>query len=72
MTTEIVDENGTLYYYLNGKRTAFAGIVLYNGAYYHIGLSGAAAVNTTIEVTDTNGLVTAGTYSFGADGKMIL
>ncbi len=72
MTTEVVDENGTLYYYREGKRTANAGLVLCNGAYYHIGDGAIAAVSTKVDVTKTNNLLPAGTYRFGEDGKAIL
>ena len=72
MTTEVTNENGTLYYYKDGKRTANAGLVLYNGSFYYIDGAAKAVVNTTVKVTKTNGLMDAGTYTFGEDGKMIM
>ncbi len=72
LTTEIVDENGILYYYKNGKRTASAGLVEYEGAYYHIDGGAKAQTNITLWVSKPNGLWPVGSYSFGADGKMII
>ena len=72
MDTAVVNENGTIYYYLNGKRTANAGLVLYEGNYYHIGAGAKAATNETVSVTKTNGLMPTGTYTFDENGKMIL
>ncbi len=67
---EIVDENGTLYYYLNGSRN-YGGLIYKNGNYYYVRSSGKLAVNTTYWVTKTNDLLEAGNYTFDADGKMI-
>ena len=72
MTNELVDENGTLYYYKNGKRAGGEGLIAYNGAYYYINSSAIAVTNVTRRVDKTNGLMPAGTYTFGADGKVIL
>jgi len=72
MTTEIVNENGTLYYYQDGKRTAGVGLILFAGDYYYIGNGAMAAVNETRWITDTNGYFPAGEYTFGADGKMYI
>ena len=72
MTTEVVNENGTLYYYCNGKRTADAGLIVFNGSFYHIGSGAKAAVNTSVNVTRTNGHMAAGTYDFDENGRMIL
>ena len=73
MTTEVVDEDGTLYYYKNGKRTANAGLVKIgdgeDAAYYYIGEGAKAIVNSKYDVVKTNGLVPSGIYRFGADGK---
>ncbi|MBP3478960.1 MAG: phosphodiester glycosidase family protein [Oscillospiraceae bacterium] len=72
MTTEVVNENGTYYYYKDGKRTANAGLILFKDYYYYIDGSAKAVANKTIWVSKTNGLVPAGTYTFGAEGKMYL
>ena len=69
----IVDVNGVLYYYVDGAAT-HAGLIEIDGDYYYAGTGGKLAVNTTryINVVWANGLLPAGTYTFGADGKMIL
>ena len=72
MTTEVVNDNGTLYYYENGMRTAGAGLVLFEGDYYYIGNGAIAATNEKLWITKTNGYFPAGEYSFGADGKMYI
>jgi len=71
MAAEVVDENGTLYYYQDGRRINKAGLVAYNGAIYFIGDGAIAVTNTTVTITKTNGLKPAGTYTFGADGKLV-
>ena len=71
MTTELVDENGTLYYYQNGKQTPHAGLIVQNGDYYYIAGGAIPVTNQTIWVTTTNGLITSEYYTFGADGKML-
>ena len=72
MTTELVDENGTLYYYRDGKRAGDAGLLLIDGAYYYINGGAKAMTNATVWVSITNGLMKEGYYTFGADGKMIM
>ena len=72
LTTEVADEDGTLYYYENGKRTSGVGLIQLGEDYYYIDGSAVAAADTTIWVEDTNDLMPKGTYSFGVDGKMIL
>ena len=67
----IVSENGSLYYYVDGKLTG-AGLILLDGDYYYVKTSNAEVVHgRSYWVTATNGLLPAGLYSFGADGKMI-
>lgn len=70
MTTEIVAENGSLVYYENGVLTRNAGLIQLNNAYYYIDGAGKAVTNKTLLVKKTNGLVPAGSYTFGADGRM--
>ncbi len=72
MTTELVDENGTLYYYLNGKRTANAGMVEYQGSIYLIGEGAMVTKNVTRWVNKTNGLRPVGVYTFDAEGKLVI
>ena len=72
MLQGIVKEDGKVMYYVNGK-PAYAGLVRdTDGSYYYISGSTLSAVtNTTRYISFTNDLVPEGTYSFGADGKMI-
>ena len=67
----IVAENGSLYYYVDGKLTG-AGLIRLDGDYYYVKTSNCEVVHgRSYWVTLTNGLLPAGLYSFGADGKMI-
>ena len=67
----IVSENGSLYYYVDGKLTG-AGLIRLDGDYYYVKTSNAEVVHgRSYWVTATNGLLPAGLYTFGADGKMI-
>ena len=73
--TGIKAESDGLYYYQNGKlvnRTYNSELVEINGDIYLVKWSGKVAVNETRKITadKTNGLLTAGTYYFGADGKL--
>ena len=63
---------GKLYYYQEGRRTANAGLVQIDGAYYYIDGAAMAVTNVTMQVDETNDLLEKGTYTFGADGKMVL
>ncbi len=71
----IVDADGMIRYYVDGVATV-PGLVQDNdGNYYYIsGNGGVAIVNRTYYVSEVkaNGLLPAGNYTFGADGKMIL
>ena len=67
----IVAENGSLYYYVDGVLTG-AGLIRLDGDYYYVKTSNAEVVHgRSYWVTLTNGLLPAGLYTFGADGKMI-
>ena len=67
----IVAENGSLYYYVVGVLTG-AGLIRLNGDYYYVKTSNCEVVHgRSYWVTDTNGLLPAGPYTFGTDGKMI-
>ncbi len=69
----VLDEDGEIRYYVNGVAT-YAGLVQDSeGNYYYISGSTLAAIkNTTKYITFTNGLLPAGNYTFGEDGKLIL
>ncbi len=67
----IVAENGSLYYYVDGVLTG-AGLIRLNGDYYYVKTSNCEVIHgRSYWVTDTNGLLPAGFYDFGADGKMV-
>ena len=62
------------YYYVDGTVKTGAGVIKYEGSYYYIGQRGQVYKGSSLylNATMTNGLFPAGTYSFDADGKMIL
>ena len=70
MTTELVDEEGKLTYYEEGKLAEDAGLIKVEKDYYYIGEDGTAVTNKQMMVEKTNDLMPAGTYCFGADGRM--
>ena len=72
--TMVNQEDGILYYYKNGKRTANAGLIEFNGAYYYIEGAAKAAVSKRvwISASKSNGLCAEGSYDFDAEGKMII
>ena len=63
------DVDGTLYYYERGLLQKGKYIVRSGDDYYFVLPSGKVAVNSDRAVPD--GLLPAGTYRFGADGKLI-
>jgi glucan-binding YG repeat protein len=67
---EIVEIDGVLFYYEKGIGVE-KGLVCVNGDYYYASYRGRLAINTVVEVTETNCDLPKGTYTFGADGKMI-
>ena len=70
----IKEVNGDIIYVENGQRV-YAGLVQdADGNFYYINSSKKAIKNCsyTISASKTNGLVDAGTYTFGEDGKMIV
>ena len=70
----MLDDDGYIRYYVDGKAVA-AGIVKdAEGNFYFFGSAKYATTNTTraIDEARTNGLIPAGTYTFGADGKMVI
>ncbi len=68
----INNENGDLYYYKDGKRVDNAGLVYVDGNYYLISSGAKVICGETRWVNRTNGLMPAGEYTFGADGRMVL
>ena len=66
----IVEEDGQLWWYVNGVKT-YGGLMLIDGNYYYARTSGEILTNTKYWITKTNDLLPAGRYEFDADGKMI-
>ncbi len=69
------DTDGRIRYYVNGVATIPGLVKDREGNYYYIsGNGGYAIVNKTYYVSEskTNGLLPAGNYKFGTDGKMII
>ena len=66
----IVAEDGTLYYYVDGVKV-YAGLIKIDGDYYYVNSSCKVVTTSHYWVNRTNGLLAAGFYDFGADGKMI-
>jgi hypothetical protein len=67
----IVDENGTLYYYVNGVRTN-AGLIEIDGYYYYVKSNCEAVKDGVYYITKTNGIMKEGRYPFDAQGRMII
>ena len=69
----IVDEDGSLYYYVDGVRTG-AGLIKIDDSYYYVRTSTGEVVHgRTYWITMTNDLlVEAGLYQFADDGKMLI
>ena len=68
----IVEENGVLCYYLNGKKQSGLGLIqLEDGSYIYVRSNGELAVGY-YWITVHNNLLPEGTYEFGADGTMIM
>ena len=68
----VVDVNGTLYYFINDALQYAAGLVeLEDGSYIYVRSNGSLAIGD-YWVTNANGLVEQGMYTFGADGKMVI
>ena len=65
----IVNEDGELYYYVNGVRF-YAGLIQIDGDYYYVNSSCKVVTNQRYWVSKTNDLLPAGFYNFDVDGKM--
>lgn len=67
----IVEENGSLYYYVDGELCG-AGLIQMDGDYYYVRTSTGEVVHgKTYWVTSTNDLLPSGLYEFADDGKML-
>ena len=65
----IVNEDGELYYYVNGVKT-YAGLIKIDGDYYYVNSSCKVVTNCRYWISKTNDLLPATFYNFDADGKM--
>ena len=70
MKNGIVSEDGELYYYVDGVKT-YAGLIQIDGDYYYVNSSCKVVTTPHYWVNRSNGLLPAGFYDFGADGKMV-
>ncbi len=69
--TGLVEKDGTLYYYTNGKPYP-SGLVCIDGDYYFAcGSNGEIAVNQVRYVWQGNGIIPESEREFGPDGKML-
>ena len=66
----IVEEDGSLYYYIDGNRT-YAGLIEIDGSYYYVKTSGEVVHGRSYWITKTNGLMGERSYTFADDGKML-
>lgn len=66
----IVVENGSLYYYENGKLT-YAGLIVIDGGYYYVRSNGEVVHGKSYYVSKTNGLLPAKSYTFDESGRML-
>ena len=68
----IVEENGKLYYYVDGVKQVGTGLVqLSDGSYIYVKTTGELATGT-YWITNNNGMLTQGQYDFGTDGKLYI
>ena len=67
---EIVNVDGTLWYYVKGEVRGNVGLVKIDGLCYYVHYSGKVVAGTNQTVTKTNGFAEAGTYYFYANGVM--
>ena len=59
-------------YYVNGVMQVNLGLIKINDDYYYIHGNGVVETGTIyVNAGKTNGLLPAGTYTFGEDGKLI-
>ena len=65
----IVEENGSLYYYKDGKLT-YAGLINIDGSYYYVKTSGEVVHGQKYWISKTNGLMPERSYTFDAEGKI--
>ena len=67
----IREENGTKYYYKGGVKN-YAGLIEISGEYYYVKSDCSVVCDRSYYVTKSNGLMPSATYTFDADGKMVI
>ncbi|MBR6570376.1 MAG: hypothetical protein IKK75_07980, partial [Clostridia bacterium] len=67
----IIDKDGVLYYYENG-RSVEKGLICLDGDYYFAGSAGKLVTNKAFYTYLTSCDLPNGYYEFGADGKMVV
>ena len=66
------DDYGVLCYYIDGVQQYDTGLVEWEGDYYYVRSNGLILTwGSYVSEEKANGLVPAGNYEFGADGKMV-
>ncbi len=71
MLNGIIEKNGVLYYYENG-RTPAPGLIEYNGSYYFVDWGGKLITNQRFYVWETNGHTLKMNYTFNEKGQIVL
>ena len=66
----IYEEDGSLYYYVDGKRT-YGGLMEIDGDYYYAATSGEVVHGKKYWISKTNDLLPEKSYEFADDGKII-
>ena len=67
----IREENGAKYYYKDGVKN-YAGLIEISGEYYYVKSDCSVVCGRSYYVTKSNGLMPSTTYTFDADGKMVI
>ena len=67
----IREDNGTKYYYKDGVKN-YAGLIEISGEYYYVKSDCSVVCGRSYYVTKSNGLMPSATYTFDADGKMVI
>ncbi len=70
MISGIIEKDGILYYYENGKGVE-KGLIKIGNDYYYAAYNGKLAVNTSLRPSIINCDLPKATYEFGADGKAL-
>ena len=70
--TGLYEQNGNIYYVVNGMPCSTSKLVYLDGNYYYVSFSeGKLYTNCTMWVSRTDGLLPAGQYTFDAKGRMV-